>query len=80
MLVKTLYGLKNAAFSSRVGELKPEQKWDGNNKSVKFSIGGVSDSVYAACKIIGRSVSGYDVYLEGSEISVKRMMQKKLPL
>ena len=83
LLLKTLYGLKNAAYKfcpSRVWKLKPERKWDGNDKSVKFSIGGRSDSGYAACKMIGISVSVYDVYLEGASISVKRVMQKTVPL
>ena len=64
LLLKILYGLKNEAFTfcpSKVWKLKPEQKWDGNDKSVKLSIGDRSDSGYAACKMIGRSVSGYDV-------------------
>ena len=47
---------------------------------MNFSIGGRSDSDYAACKMMGRIVSGYDIYLEGASISVKSVIQKTVPL
>ena len=64
LLLKTLYGLKNAAyefFPPRGWKLKPEQKWDGKDKSLNFSIGCRSDSDYAALKMMGIIVIVYDI-------------------
>ena len=83
LLTKTLYELKNAAyelFLPRGWKLKPELKWDGKDKSLSFSIGGRSDLGYAACKMIGGNLSEYTIYLEGSAIQVKSVVQKTVPL
>ena len=47
---------------------------------MNFSIGGRSDSDYAACKMMVRIVSGYDIYLEGASILVKSVIQKTVTL
>ena len=76
--------MKNAAYELflPIGwKLKPELKWDVKDKSLSFSIGGRSDSGYAACKMMGGGVvSGYTIYLEMAEILVKRVIQKTVPL
>ena len=75
--------MKNAAyelFPPRGSKLKPEQKWDGKDKSLNFSIGGRSDSDHAACKIMGKVVIGYAIYLEGAAILVKIEKQKTVSL
>lgn len=61
-------------------KLKPNQNWDGKDKSFEFVINGRSDYDYAACKATRRSVSGWAVYLEGAPISVKSSMQKTVAL
>ena len=83
LLLKTLHGLKNAAYNfcpPRGWKLKPEQKWDGEDKRSKFRIGGRIDSDYVVGKMIRRSVSGYAVYLEGEAILMKSAMQKTVAL
>eukprot|EP00957_Ditylum_brightwellii_P183421 13971989-Ditylum_brightwellii.AAC.1 len=65
-----------AAAPNRGWKLKPEHKWDGEDKSFQFRIIGTSDSDYAKCPVTRRSVSGYSTFLEGAPITVKSVMQR----
>jgi hypothetical protein len=47
--------------------LKPTRKWDGTN-DFQFKIRGRSDSDYAKCTWLRRSVSGYMVFLEDAPV------------
>ena len=64
---------------SRGWVLKPTRKWDGK-KGFKFRISGRSDSDYAKCPATRRSVSGYNVKLEGAVVIVASGMQKSTTL
>ena len=64
---------------SRGWVLKPTRKWDGK-KGFKFRISGRSDSGYAKCPATRRSVSGYNVKLEGAIVIVASYMQKSTTL
>ena len=60
--------------------LKPEQKWDGRDRSFKFRISSMADSDYAKCVKTRRSVSVYSTLLEGAPVSVKSTMQRVVAL
>ena len=64
---------------SRGWVLKPTRKWD-RKKGFKFRISGRSDFDYVKCPATRRSVSGYNVKLEGAVVIVASGMQKRTTL
>ena len=59
--------------------LKPKRTWDGKSKFM-FRIGGRLDSDHAKCPATRRSVSGFNVKLEGAVIICKSGMKKTTTL
>ena len=59
--------------------LKPKRTWDGKSKFM-FQISGRSDSDYVKCPATKRSVSGFNVKLEGAVIICENDMQKTTTL
>ena len=55
--------------------LKSNRKWDGS-KEFEFIIKGRSDSDFAKCSTIRKSVSGWNVKLEEAPVIVKSGMQR----
>ena len=64
---------------SRGWVLKPTSKWD-EKKRFNNRISGRSDSYYEKCPATRRSVSGYNVKLEGAVVIVASGKQKKTTL
>ena len=64
----------------RVWKLKPDRRWDGFDNTFMFKIKRKSDSDFANCPVTRRSVSGWVVYLEGTSVACKSIMQKIVAL
>ena len=60
--------------------LRSKITWNGKDKLFAFKLDGKSDSDYAACQVIRRSVTGYVGYLEGSLVVARSVMQKYMPI
>lgn len=80
--IKALYRVMRYRVDTKdIGwTLKPSQQWDGKDRDFLFKIRGRSDSDYAGCPTSRRSVTGFAVFLEDAEVSVKSLMQKIVAL
>ena len=60
--------------------ITPSRLWDGKDRNFEFIIKGESDSNFATCKEMCKSITGYCIYMEDALVAVKSGMQKKVAI